>query len=426
MSSPDLTMKTGLGIQGCVGVCYIGTTIYATSFTTNLLYIITWDGNNTSPTTFDLSSICSQPHMITTYGTNVYISGYGSNNIIEYDTLNNSASVFVSNVSNPTGICINGDYLYVSLISSNQIIRIDLTNTLIRSVVATINSPAGIIYNNNIFYISSFGDNKVISYNNNWYVNNANLISISNPTGISYFNNYLFVSSNTYNNVTQYSLSGELIVSNFVSGIPNPHQMIFDINYSPKVYAVASYGGNNLNIYTFTNISCFNKGTKILCLNKNLEEEYIAIENLNKGDLVKSYLHGYRKISEIGTKNMFNDPNIITENMFKMEKTKENELLEDLIITGGHSILVDKLTEEENEKQSQYCSEKIDDKCLLFAGLSCLFKPITELDMFSYYHFILENNGDEEERFGVYANGVLVETPSEKNYKRMKLRLLEL
>jgi len=36
--------------------------------------------------------------------------------------------------------------------------------------------------------------------------------------------------------------------------------------------------------------------TKILCLNKDLQEEYSPIENLRKGDLVKSYKHGYRKI----------------------------------------------------------------------------------------------------------------------------------
>ena len=45
---------------------------------------------------------------------------------------------------------------------------------------------------------------------------------------------------------------------------------------------------------------CFNQGTKILCCNKNLKEEYISIENLKKGDLVKTYKHGYKKIDLIG------------------------------------------------------------------------------------------------------------------------------
>ena len=54
---------------------------------------------------------------------------------------------------------------------------------------------------------------------------------------------------------------------------------------------------------------CFNQGTKILCLNKDsLEEEYKSIETLRKGDLVKTYLHGYKKIHLIGKNNMRNNP----------------------------------------------------------------------------------------------------------------------
>ena len=84
--------------------------------------------------------------------------------------------------------------------------------------------------------------------------------------------------------------------------------------------------------------------------------------------------------------------------MYILEKTEDNNLIEDLIITGGHSILVDKLTKEESKKQSLYLNKeiKIDDKILLLAGVSSLFKQITDEKMFTYYHFILENNRRNE------------------------------
>ena len=33
-----------------------------------------------------------------------------------------------------------------------------------------------------------------------------------------------------------------------------------------------------------------------------------------------------------------------------------------------------------------------------------------------HYHLLLENN-DDEERFGIWANGILTETPNEKTVK---------
>lgn len=70
-----------------------------------------------------------------------------------------------------------------------------------------------------------------------------------------------------------------------------------------------SGAAGNFTITSIGDPSCFNEGTKILCLNKKLEEEYIAIENLRKGDLVKSYKHGYIKIDLIGK-----NPMIIIQN----------------------------------------------------------------------------------------------------------------
>jgi len=165
-------------------------------------------------------------------------------------------------------------------------------------------------------------------------------------------------------------------------------------------------------------VSCFNEGTKILCLNKNLQEEYIPIENLRKGDLVKSYLHGYRKIDLIGKKSMVNNPQKWDKCMYKMEKTEENGLLEDLIVTGWHAILVDELGENKkiNEKLSNSINSKIDDKYLLLAAASSDFIKIENNKLHTYYHFALETE-DVEQQFGVWANCILTETISKNMFE---------
>lgn len=187
--------------------------------------------------------------------------------------------------------------------------------------------------------------------------------------------------------------------------------------------------GPNLYNFTFNSIpepSCFNEGTKILCLNKNLEEEYIPIENLRKGFFVKSFKHGYRKIDLIGKNHMINNPEDFNICMYKMEKTETNGLLEDLIITGGHAILVDDLGnyKEENDKIFGGSTQIIDGKFLLISSISKDFIKLNNTNLYTYYHFVLENNGNDDERFGVWANGILTETPSKTYFTNCKYTLL--
>jgi hypothetical protein len=104
-----------------------------------------------------------------------------------------------------------------------------------------------------------------------------------------------------------------------------------------------------------------------------------------------------------------------------MEKTEENNLIEDLIVTGGHSILVDDLGDNKEENDRLFNGEtlKIDDKYLLLAAVSNDFIKLQNNDEYTYYHFILENNGNDNDRYGVWANGILSETPSKNFFMSM-------
>jgi hypothetical protein len=233
-------------------------------------------------------------------------------------------------------------------------------------------------------------------------------------------------STNNYNNGTRtFSIGGTIITA----AADNPYgasKWVIWTGVGPadKLNYLAPSGlWTNLAPASFTITSvadpaCFNEGTKILCLNKHFEEEYIPIENLRKGDLVKSYKHGYRKIDLIGKNHMINNPEKWYACMYKMKKTEENGLLEDLIITGAHAILVDNLGDykEENDKLSGE-TQMIDDKYLLLSAVSKDFIKLENTNEYTYYHFILENNGNDAERFCVWSNGVLTETPPKGNFK---------
>jgi hypothetical protein len=167
--------------------------------------------------------------------------------------------------------------------------------------------------------------------------------------------------------------------------------------------------------------ACFSEDTNILCLNSYLNEEYIPVKNLKKGDLVKTYLHGYRKINIMCKGLLRNNINEFRSCMYKMKKTDENGLIDDLVVTGGHSIMVDELTKEEyDETFNIWKICQVDHKYLLMAGVSDKFEQIQGTEIFKYYHFSLENDGNPEKYYGVYANGVLVETPSENDIKTFK------
>jgi hypothetical protein len=254
---------------------------------------------------------------------------------------------------------------------------------------------------------------------------NAGTYSAVTPTGggLAWFDNCAYVSDAI--NISKYStIDGTLITNTYINTNHIPKNLAFN-----NSFLYFTNAGTTRTVYKGVQPTCFNYDTKILCLNNLFQEEYIPIQDLKSGDLVKTYLHGYRKIDLIG-KISFLNHNDLFNCMYKMEKTEENGLLEDLIITGGHSLMVDSISDEEQER---YCEKglnnfveenKIDDKYLLLACVSDKFVKVTSNDVFTCYLLIPENNGDDNERFGIWANGILSETPCKNYFKTQDLILL--
>jgi surface protein len=184
---------------------------------------------------------------------------------------------------------------------------------------------------------------------------------------------------------------------------------------------------NTPNLWTINGatLTCFKEGTLILT-----DKGYIPIENLKMGDLVLTYKHEYKKVVNIGTAKTsnFHFQKRTVNNLFIYTKEKFPELIEDLIITGGHSILVDEYKNEEEKNKNlelfNHIDFKIDDKFKLLSFIDENASIYEEQGVFNIYHLSLENE-DEYGSYGIYANGWLVESCS--NYyleKRSNMKLL--
>lgn len=188
------------------------------------------------------------------------------------------------------------------------------------------------------------------------------------------------------------------------------------------LYVVITYfdSARALNIKISSNIinpftTCFVKDTKIL----KSDNFYIPIQNLQIGDIIKT-LYGNKKI--IGISHMKINCKIGKTNLiYKLAKDKESLLTEDLFVTGGHSILLDSLTDIQYDKMIKYWNpeeNKINGKYKLLACEDDRFEISSSDDGHEIYHICLETNNIYEQ-FAIYANGILTETISIEYYNKV-------
>jgi hypothetical protein len=204
----------------------------------------------------------------------------------------------------------------------------------------------------------------------------------------------------------------------------NFNNLNYGTTYIFSVTATNSLGtsspGNSLPVKN-NYYPCFLIGSKILT-----DKGYLPIEELRKGHFVKTLKHGFLQVVLIGKSPIYNsgDKERIKNRLYNLSTNKYKELTEDLILTGFHSLLVDILTKEQEEATlANYGEFKItDDKVRLETYLDLKAEPYNKEGTFTIYHLALENE-DYYGNYGIYANGLLVETCSKrflKEFSRME------
>jgi len=159
---------------------------------------------------------------------------------------------------------------------------------------------------------------------------------------------------------------------------------------------------------------CFLEGTKILCQVDGVDT-YVQVEQMKPGTLVKTSLDGYKPVALIGKGSIQNsgDDERTENRLYKCSTSKYPDLKDDLYITGSHSILEFPITEEQKSQIIQHCGKLYvtDKKYRLMAFVDERAEPWISKGVYTIWHFALEHP-DVKMNYGVYANGLLVETCS--------------
>jgi len=188
--------------------------------------------------------------------------------------------------------------------------------------------------------------------------------------------------------------------------------------------------GNNVRVYytvemmTTPPFVCFLENSQILT-----NTGYRPIQELRKGDLIKTLKNDFVPIDMIGARDVYH-PKLeerIKDQLYVCSQDKFPEVFQDLIITGCHCILVDDFKEGEREKTKEV-NGKIyvtDNKYRLPACVDERTRIYDKEGMCTIYHIALEND-DYYMNYGIYANGLLVETCSKRYLKELsQMKLLE-
>jgi len=435
-----------------------------------------WQTTTTEPSrvrpmvAFWSNSLGNVPNELIIHGSYMYVST--ANGIIEQinmaDGSVNNSSWFDNGFGGYTlwQMAISGNYLYVADPQNGRISKIDLTNNSLFNMGWCPGLPGvfGIAISGNYLYASTGYDNNgnssIVQINmSDGSIANANWCSgLSNyqiydlvisgsymyagtNTGVAKINmadgtvvNPLWVNINDfipfinihnnviYGTIVNYGTNnssiiiaisiadGSVLDSNYINnGFMNYGMVISGTDFYTALNSNNAVYKNTLPALTVPNL-CFHEDTLILG-----DGKYVPVKDLRKGDLVKTRLHGLVPIESIGHSKIYNPSNKLRSKnrLYKYSSDKLHELTEDLVVTGCHSVLVKDLTNQQKEDTIDALGRIMvtDKKYRLMACLDDRSEPYEVEGLHNIWHFALEHE-DKRMNYGVYANGLLVETTS--------------
>jgi Hint domain len=284
----------------------------------------------------------------------------------------------------------------------------------------------GAIFNG---YFSVDNDTNLITafyYENNFQENILGPINSNTPYWAN--GNYLFPNTSPY----MFSEEGVNITKFPYYYNQGDTSQYYNLGLNSQVWLSSQYqGGPDPNplyqsvIMNFAQISgppspvpCFKEDIKILT-NKG----YIPVQDLRKGDLVKTLNHDFKRIDMIGKREIYHPAlkERIKDQLYKCSQSEYTEIFEPLIITGCHSILVDNFISEEQKQKVIEVNGKIyvtDNKYRLPACADPRTYVYETPGTYTIYHLALEND-NYYMNYGIYANGLLVETCSKRYLKEL-------
>ena len=254
----------------------------------------------------------------------------------------------------------------------------------------------------------STGGSQAVSYKG--YLSNFRIVGTA-----------LYSSNYTVTTTSYTAIPNTILLLNMSTSSPftdsGPNNISFSISTPnpPLSSSLTPVTGVPSNLYP-----CFKEGSKILCLIDDMEV-YVPIQNIRKGFLIKTFTSGYKPVCMIGHRKIYNPDNDLRfkNRLYKLTKDNYPTLFEALVLTGCHSLLVDRLTEQQEEDTREdvgklYITET---KYRLFTYLDNKAKTYEKEGLHEIWHLALEND-DYYMNYGIWANGLLVETTSKSFMER--------
>jgi hypothetical protein len=239
------------------------------------------------------------------------------------------------------------------------------------------------------------------------------------PVGMATDGKYIYTSNLTY--ISKYNIRKNTLNALYKT-IPNYEltlgiTLYTDTNNNKSLFS-AAYIKHIMKLYIVPDYPCFKRDTKILT-----NQGYIPVQSLRKGHLVKTLNDGYVPVYMLGKSKITHlaSEERVKNQLYKYAKDAYPEITEDLVLTGCHSILVKKFKDEEERAATIETNGHIYFTDKMYRLPACVDKRAKVYETpgeYDIYHLALENE-DYYMNYGIYANGLLVESCSKRYLKEL-------